>query len=183
MKTIPNMPADALLDLLRLFNSANLTVWLDGGWGVDALLGQQQRTHKDVDIVLTVAEAARLPALLVGRGFRLREGQPPHSFVLADGAGLEVDVHAVVFDDAGNGVYRMQNGEDWIYPAEGFHGRGAIDGVGVNCLSPTTQVLCHAHGYTPTAKDFDDMARLAQRFGIALPPQLQRRHSSPDALP
>jgi len=45
------------------------------------------------------------------------------------GSGLEVDIHAVVFDGEGNGVYRMQNGEDWIFPAEGFRGRGVIDGT------------------------------------------------------
>jgi len=26
-----------------------------------------------------------------------------------------VDIHAVSFDD-GNGTYRMENGQDWIYP-------------------------------------------------------------------
>lgn len=95
--------------------------------------------------------------------------------MLADGAGLEVDVHAVVFDADGNGVYQMQNGEDWIYPAEGFDGQGAIDGFPVRCLSPATQVLCHAHGYEPIEKDLRDMELLHQRFGVELPPQLQRR--------
>ena len=52
--------------------------------------------------------------------FAIREGAPPSSFVLADRSGLEVDVHAVVFDDDGHGVYRMENGEEWIFPAEGF---------------------------------------------------------------
>ena len=86
-----------------------------------------------------------------------------------------MDVHAVVFDDNGNGVYRMQNGEDWIFPAEGFSGRGIINGVSVRCLSTTTQVLCHAHGYVPTEKDRRDMELLRQRFGVELPSHL--RHS------
>jgi hypothetical protein len=37
------------------------------------------------------------------------------------------------------------------------------------------QVLGHAHGYVPVEKDFADMALLADRFGIDLPPQLRRR--------
>ena len=109
------------------------------------------------------------------RGFTVREGTPPTSFVLADGTGLEVDVHAVVFDADGNGVYRMQNGEDWIYPAEGFCGRGVIDGIPVRCLSPAAQVLCHAYGYVPIEKDLRDMELLQKCFGVELPPQLQRR--------
>jgi len=47
----PEMPAASLVDLLQLFESAGIEVWLDGGWAVDALLGEQTRPHKDVDIV------------------------------------------------------------------------------------------------------------------------------------
>lgn len=174
METKPEMTSSALVELLRLFESAAIPVWLDGGWGVDALLQTQTRTHKDVDIVLSVADVPKLQELLAMRGFAVREGKPPNSFVLANGAGLEVDVHAVTFDNDGNGVYRMENGEDWVFPAEGFSGRGLVGGMSVRCLSPTTQVLCHAHGYVPTEKDLCDMARLAERFGVELPPQLRR---------
>ena len=173
----PEMTQTALVELLRLFESDAIPVWLDGGWGVDALLQSQTRTHKDVDIVLSVADVSDLQRLLGTRGFSVREGKPPHSFVLADGAGLEIDVHAVNFDDEGNGVYRMQNDEDWVYPAEGFNGRGLVGGMVVRCLSPTTQVLCHAHGYAPVEKDFSDMERLEDRFGVVLPPQLKRGSS------
>ena len=114
----PEMTQTALVALLRPFESAALGVRLGGGWGVDALLQTETRTHNDADIVLPVADVPELRRLLGPRGFHLREGKPPHSFVLADGAGLEVDVHAVIFDDDGNGVYRMQNGEDWVYPAD-----------------------------------------------------------------
>ena len=160
--------------LLGALERAGVRCWLDGGWGVDALLQTQTRTHKDVDIVLRVADVPKLQGLLAMRGFTVREGKPPDSFVLANGAGLEVDVHAVTFDGGGHGVYRMQNGQDWIYPAEGFSGRGLVGGMSVRCLSPATQVLCHAHGYVPVEKDFRDMELLAERFGVELPPQLRR---------
>jgi lincosamide nucleotidyltransferase A/C/D/E len=99
---------------------------------------------------------------------------PPNSLVLADGTGLEVDIHAVVFDSDGNGVYRMENGKDWIFPVEAFSGRGIVEGMSVRCLSPTTQVLCHAQGYVPTEKDLRDMELLRDRFAVELPPQLRR---------
>jgi len=172
--TKPEMTASSLLELLQLLEGATIPVWLDGGWGVDALLETQTRPHKDVDIIVHVADVRKLEDALYHRGFRLREGSPPDSFVLADGSGLEVDVHAVVFDNEGNGIYRMQNGKDWVYPAEGFRGRGVIGGISVSCLSPTTQVLGHAHGYLPVEKDFRDMELLQRRFGVELPRQLQR---------
>ena len=174
METEPEMTSSALVELLQLFEDAAIPVWLDGGWGVDARLQTQTRAHKDVDIVLPVADVPKLQELLALTGFAVREGKPPDSLVLANGLGLEVDVHAVLFDDDGNGVYRMQNGEDWIFPAEGFSGRGLVGGLSVRCLSPATQVLCHATGYVPVEKDFHDMALLGERFGVELPPQLRR---------
>ena len=170
----PKTTSRALVKLLQLFERAAIPVWLDGGWGVDALLQTQTRILKDVDIVVPVADVPKLQELLASRGFVVREGNPPNSFVIANDAGLEVDIHAVTFDDDGNGVYRMQNGEDWIYPAEGFGGQGTIGEMSVRCLTPTAQVLCHAHGYVPTEKDFRDMELLAERFGVELPPQLRR---------
>lgn len=170
----PAMTSAALVELLQLFEEGGIEVWLDGGWGVDALLEGQTRPHKDVDIILRVADTPRLQQILEGRGFAIKEGPPPDSFVLADGSGLEVDVHAVTFDADGNGVYRMQNGEEWIYPAEGFGGRGVIDNCSVRCLTPAAQVLCHSHGYVPVEKDLHDMALLRERFSVTLPPHLRR---------
>ncbi len=174
METKSEMTSLALVELLQLIKDAGIPVWLDGGWGVDVLLGTQTRTHKDVDIILPVADVPKLQELLARRRFVVKEGKPPDSFVLADGCGLEIDVHAIAFDNNGNGLYRMQNGEDWVYPAEGFNGRGVIDGMSVRCLSPTAQVLCHAHGYLPTEKDIRDMGLLQERFGVELPAHLRR---------
>lgn len=173
MTKAPEMPSTDLLELLDNLERASITAWLDGGWGVDALLERQTRPHRDVDIIVCVADVPKVQEILGSRGFVVKEGKPPDSFTLADGMGLEVDVHAVFFDADGNGVYRMQNGEDWVYPAEGFSGQGSIDGHKVLCLTPTAQVLCHATGYTQVEKDYRDMQLLQERFGVELPPQLR----------
>lgn len=169
----PEMPATTLKALLRLLSESGIETWLDGGWGVDALLGRQTRTHRDVDLILRLSDVTGLLGLLCPRGFSIRSGTPPSAFVLADGAGLEIDVHAVAFDAHGNGIYRMENGQDWVFPAEGFAGVGIVAGLPARCLTPEVQVLCHAHGYVPTAKDRRDMAYLQQRFGVDLPQHLR----------
>ena len=149
------MSPTAAADLLRMLEAAGIDVWLDGGWAVDAALGEHTRPHKDLDIILQISDLPRLCELLGDRDFRVREGGAESNFVLVDERGLEVDVHAIVFDEVGNGVYRMANGEDWIFPAAGFAGRGEILGVNVRCLSPDVQVLCHAHGYVPRKKIYE----------------------------
>ena len=170
----PEMSAEAAADLMRLFEAAGIHVWLDGGWAVDAALAEQTRTHNDLDIILQISDLPRLREILGERGFTEKQGGTESNFVLADDRGLEVDVHAFAFDEAGNGVYRMSNGKDWIFPAAGFAGRGKILNVDVRCLSPEVQVLCHAHGYVPKEKDFRDMELLEARFGVKLPQHLRR---------
>ncbi len=171
------MTSSALIELLESLESAGIEAWLDGGWAVDAVLGMQTRPHKDVDVIVQVADIPKLRQTVANIGFDLERGGTDSNFVLANAAGREIDVHAIVFDRDGNGVYRMANGSDWIYPAAGFTGRGLVNGITVRCLSPEVQVLCHADGYMPTEKDFRDMELLRTRFGLKLPPQLMRKIS------
>ena len=134
------MIADALVELLGVFERAGIEVWLDAGWAVDAALGEQTRPHKDVDVILRLSDVPRLLDVLDARRFEVQDGGTDSNFVLADRSGLEIDVHAVVFDREGNGVYRMSNGSDWIFPASGFGGRGIVQGRPVRCLSPEVQL-------------------------------------------
>ncbi len=170
------MTAAALLELLGVLEKAGVSVWLDGGWGVDALLEVQTRPHADLDVFVLLAEVPTLREALARMRFAARDGGvAPHSFVLANASGLEVDVHAFTFDDRGNGVYRMSNGMDWVFEPEAFTGRGIVSGKPVACLSVMAQVLCHAQGYVPQEKDLHDMELLHQRFAIEIPTHLRRR--------
>ena len=76
----------------------------------------------------------------------------------------------MVFDAHGDGVYRMENGDDWVFPADGFSGRGRVEAREVRCLSADVQMLCHATGYTPGETDVHDMRLLNARLGTALLP-------------
>ena len=41
---------ETLFTVLDLFDSLDVTYWLDGGWGVDVLFGRQTMEHRDIDI-------------------------------------------------------------------------------------------------------------------------------------
>ena len=158
------MEAQEVVALLDQLAQAGIGVWLDGGWGVDALLRRQTRAHDDLDLVVELAHVPELQRLLAGRGYVLRGGGAPKSFELVDAEGRQVDVHPVVFDDRGDGIYRTQTDEDWAYPAAGFAGEGSVLGRDVRCLTPEVQVLCHA-GYELDDDDRHDLAALREAFG------------------
>lgn len=96
-----------MLEVVRLLEQYRISVWLDGGWGVDALLGTQLR-RDDVDAVMQ---------LLAERGFVLVQGGAPKSFVPEDARGRSIDVHPVRVDGEGNGIYRMDNRPGFAAPS------------------------------------------------------------------
>ena len=55
------MTAADVIDLYSELEHLGIAIWADGGWGVDALLGQQTRTHSDLDIVV---EQKHLPKVI-----------------------------------------------------------------------------------------------------------------------
>jgi lincosamide nucleotidyltransferase A/C/D/E len=168
------MTAADVLEVIRTLQDRAITVWLsDGGWGVDALLGEQTRPHNDVDVIVSLDDVPALRDALAAQGFRLTEGQPPLCFVLGGDNGHMVDVHPVAFDEHGNGRYTMRDDQVWVYPAAGFASTGVIDGQPVHCLTAEVQVLCHS-GYELREVDFHDMEALHRRFGVQLRPEHRR---------
>jgi lincosamide nucleotidyltransferase A/C/D/E len=175
-----DMKAQDVVELVQFLERNHIEVWLDGGWGVDALLEEQTREHKDLDLVVVLSGVPRMQTLLGERGFRLVEGGSPMSLVLAGEKGRHIDVHPVTWDEQGNGIYRMRNGQDWVYPASGFAGSGSVLGQRVRCLTAETQMLCHT-GYELSEKDFREMDALHQRFGVEYPPEYRRQPTGDQA--
>jgi len=172
----PSAPMEAaeVVRLLDLLEAEDLVAWLDGGWGVDALLERQTRSHDDLDLVVELDDVPTVIAVLEGAGYEVAAGEAPKSFVAVDADGRQVDVHPVVFDEAGGGVYQMDEGREWVYPSAGFSGRGRVAGRSVRCLTPEVQVLVH-DGYELTDKDYRELNQLHERFGVDLPQKHEQR--------
>jgi lincosamide nucleotidyltransferase A/C/D/E len=168
------MDAGSLLAIVDVLEGAGIDVWLDGGWGVDALLERETRDHDDLDLVCELRHAERVIELLEGPGYELVAGGPPKSFVSVDSFGRQVDVHPVTFDAERAGHYEMEEGRVWVYPAQGCSGRGRVAGRVVHCLSPEVQVIVHA-GYELGQKDYRELYLLRERFGVEVPDELLER--------
>jgi lincosamide nucleotidyltransferase A/C/D/E len=162
--------ASDVAEIIGWLRAAGVDVWLDGGWGVDALVGEETREHKDLDLIVRDAHEVRMRAVLADQGFGQVEGVP-QSFVLADMQDREIDVHPVSFDDRGDG-HLVGGGEDepFVLPAEAFSAMGSIMGYHVACLSAEAQMSNHSWGYTPGDTDAHDMRLLHDRLGTPLQP-------------
>jgi lincosamide nucleotidyltransferase A/C/D/E len=155
-----------VLELLAVLRASGVAATLDGGWGVDALLGRETRLHEDLDLVVALADVERIGAALTPQGFALHEDHLPVRFVLRRD-GEQIDFHTVSFDAEGGGVQPQPNGGSFRYPPEGFVS-GQVLGEEVPCISAAVQVLCHL-GYEPTAKDAQDVLHLCSAFALPVP--------------
>ena len=92
------MNAQDVFELYDQLARLEIELWLDGGWAVDALLGQESRTHEDVDIVIEERHVSKLRELLVQKGYTdiPRDDTSAWNFVLGDDRGHLVDVHSGV---------------------------------------------------------------------------------------
>ncbi|MDQ3349590.1 MAG: hypothetical protein M3545_16705, partial [Acidobacteriota bacterium] len=163
-KKTRNLTTSDVLEILAWLEAAEVEIWLDGGWGHDALLGEQTRRHDDLDLVIDMEDCHRLIDALAQHGFEVTEQDSPNAFVLTDSGGRQVDVHAAHFDEAGNASYRMRNGEEWIFPADGLGGEGRIAGRPARCMTAELQMRCKTGNFEPTAVDYQDVRLLNARF-------------------
>lgn len=160
------MTAEDVLSVLTLLRQAETDIWIGGGWGIDALIGEQTRDHRDLDLMHRQEQEAAVVAVLSEQGFTESLDWRPVRFVVTDAAGRAIDLHPLVFNDDGSAEQASPVPEGpFIYPSSCFVS-GTIGGVAVPCLSAAQQVFFH-QGYEPSDRDRHDMAQLRRAFGIA----------------
>lgn len=162
------MTAERVHWYLDLFGELGVTVWLDGGWGVDALLGVQTRPREDLDIIIPTADSAKLVEALVERGFHdvYTDDRCDRNFVMGHDSWGRIDFHVIELTDDGGAVYGP--GEvDWVISCEELQGEGTVGGRFALCLTAEYQVRSHA-GYTLKETDLADVHALHERFGVPL---------------
>jgi len=167
------MTAEAVLQVLELLECGDVSVQVDGGWGVDALLGYQTRSHEDLDLLLAADDIDAARTLLCSAGFAIRYDLLPTAIAYTHPDGRGVDLHPVTRTPDGGGdqdLTRAGLGGD----APPFHYGppvcGSVAGTQVWCVDGATQLRAHL-GYAPKDKDRADVARLAALLRVDLPEQ------------
>ena len=178
-----------VLELYTLLREHGVQIWIDGGWGIDALLERQTRPHKDLDAFVAFDDLPTLTAVLSQRGFGLKEvwsenrwlrhaghvrligtgetgGEVATAFVLKDMLGREIDVHVLHIDEHGCATPAWDC--NVAFSPDALMGNGIIAGSPVQCLSADMHIRTHT-GYRLQDKDIQDLRLLHERFAIDYP--------------
>ena len=152
-------PAERVLELLALLDGADLNVWVDGGWGVDALVGQQTREHEDLDLGVVRPHLDAVIDVLSGVGYSLTDARFVQVTVqLAHTKGHRVDLHPSTPVPGGGTEQTGFDGNTYYIPPPA---EGRIGGRVVRCMSLSTQFHTHK-GYELRPKDHHDLRLLQE---------------------
>ena len=72
------MTATDVIKFYTNLEKSGIAIWIDGGWGVDALLGKQTRLHADLDIAIEQKDLKKAVELLKNRGTKTCRGTIPY---------------------------------------------------------------------------------------------------------
>lgn len=160
------MEAEDVIAMVTLLNKYHIEVIVDGGWGVDALLGRQTRSHADLDIAIDHENVPKIRRILKLHGYHdiPRDDSHEYNFVMGDENGHILDIHTYHFDESGNLVKGLD------YPFDSLNGKGMVGGSPVRCITLDWMVKFHS-GYQLDENDYRDVKALCEQFGIPLPPE------------
>lgn len=132
-----------------------------GGWGVDALLGEQTHEHHDLDVLLDHRAIKRAVELFHDEGFTVTTDWLPVRIELSDiDDDRHIDLHPI-HEDGRSGFWQHGlDGARFDYPVE-VVAKGVIGGRTVRCLSAVKQIALHT-GYEFRDVDHHDIANLSK---------------------
>jgi len=164
------MAASDVVELLDLLEAHGIDVWLNGGWGIDALLCHETREHDDLDITISATDRQSYADLMAELGFAPFRVDNDFNWVLVDDYERLVDVHLVDFSetkpsDQGATIYGSAG---LPFEVGSLEGRGEILGREVRCETAGHQVRGHTQ-YTPDEQDYQDVLAICRAFSIEMP--------------
>lgn len=136
----PPTDADRVVEALDALSAAGVEAPVIGGWGVDALVGDQRRTHRDLDLIVDHRQVSAALRVLAGLGYEewYREDSPVPL------GGIEVLGDVIVVRDRALRVVELHPVQ--LDALDSALVQGAIGPRPVTCLSAEQQIRAH-NGY------------------------------------
>jgi len=122
--------------VIAVTRAADISVWLFGGWGLDARIGRITRSHGDVEFWVERIRAEQSKEVLVAAGATALATQPPEE--ACEFTWDEVPFSTAYFDRAPDGSFIQLLGRwsDWHFPPGSFGDEpGMLDGTPVRAMS------------------------------------------------
>jgi lincosamide nucleotidyltransferase A/C/D/E len=162
------MMGEDVVEVLSALDAGGIEYWVDGGWGIDALMGEQTRPHRDLDLGIRIDDVAKVEAALP-QFHRESEEEWPRFLLLADDGDRIVDLLLVDVSASGQFRQRLAEGGELYIDARDTCARGSIGGRSVRCASLALQRLRHQH---PDASgqgrfDIEVVERMRSRYAPA----------------
>lgn len=142
------------LDVVHIINTLRargVNVCVDRGFGIDALVGEVTRSHRDLDLLVAPGELTSATTVLAELGFDVARAEDGAAAKFCNTMGHFVDVRA-----------------DAAVLTPGFVSLGSLDGRVVPCVSAIHQVERRMAGRL-RENDVHALSTLRTRLGVALP--------------
>ena len=124
-------------EIIKYALQNEIKVYLDGGWGVDALLKRESRIHNDIDLFVELKHYHDYIYVIKQHGFEEvnTDYTTDGHTVWKDDKQRIIDLHCFEFTDDGI-VY-----EGDIFPSKTFSGIGKVGDITVSCIEPLSQMV------------------------------------------
>jgi lincosamide nucleotidyltransferase A/C/D/E len=156
------MAFEEVLTVIDSVRAIGCRFWLEGGWGVDALVGRQTRPHRDLDVDVDADFQDEVLTALHDLGYVVEtDWRPNRVELVARGRGW-VDVHPLLIDEDGRARQAALDG-GWHEFPRSFFTVGSLCGASVPCVSSEAQRAFRT-GYELREVDMHDLA-LLDRLG------------------
>ena len=152
------MGEEEVLAVVAWLSARGATYQINGGWGVDALVGRRTRAHRDLDVFVDQRLVNELHRWLRSRGNEVIEDWLPVRIELASSLG-RVDIHPIAIQTNGDGIQQGPGGQTFLHPAAD-RATGQIGGRAV-VVASRTRLIELRQGYDPRDEDVHDLAQLA----------------------
>ena len=151
---------ESLFMILDVLEELNIRYWVDGGWGVDILIGEQTREHRDVDIDFDATSETILIDKLEKLGYQITTDWRPARVELSHPIHGYIDIHPLIISDSGDAKQADLEGGWYHFKAEYFS-EALFEGRTIPCISLEAQRIFHS-GYELREVDKEDLKKLEE---------------------
>ena len=145
-----------LMTVISILEDAKITYWIDGGWGVDLLVGKQTRSHRDIDIDFDAQYTEKLLSILFQYGYSIDTDWGPVRIELYSEKYGYLDIHPFVLNEDGTSKQANLEG-GWYEFDKDLFGAVHFEDKVIPCISVKGQKLFHS-GYELREKDKHDIS-------------------------